>query len=160
MNYSTAVFIINDKARAVLCSYEPRYDPSNPSPVAKPSTNDVVFKTMDQDIKVGDFVVVPTSTRHNMTVCRVVQTDLEIDYNSTVQMQWLIGKVDVASHEEIITMEEKAISVVKSAENNRIRKQLQQSIFADQEEKMMTLELTDLSQSKPKPPVDPTGGAE
>jgi hypothetical protein len=68
VNYTTAVFLINDSIRAVTCTYE----------------NDgkrVPFKTLDKTIAVDDIVVVPSGTRHGMTTCKVVEVDSDVDYD-------------------------------------------------------------------------------
>jgi len=120
MNYSTAIFLISDKARAIGVTYEPCE-----------GANIIPYKTLDPDIKVGDYVVVPTTTRHKMTVCKVVEVDMEPDLDSNKEMKWLVGTVDPASVEEIKKQEEDAITAIRSAEKRRKREELREALLAD-----------------------------
>ena len=83
MNHSTAIFLINNDVRAIAVTYEKidlakdttkmmKYQAAYLSGGRLPD-GAVVFKTMDTAIKVDDFVIVPTDTRHGMTVCKVVE---------------------------------------------------------------------------------------
>lgn len=134
MNYSTSVFLINDDVRAVMCTYE---DGDN--------AKRTMFKTFDNEIDVDDFVIVPTDTRHNLTVCKVVAVDVDVDFDSAVQVDWIVGAVEMTDHIKVLAMEEKAIEAVKSAEKRRRRDELRASVFKDQEEKMKALEITSLA---------------
>ncbi len=75
MNYSTAIFLINPKVRAIAAVYEPDTDNRK-----APRT---IFKTFDSTIEVGDYILVPTDTRHKMTVNKVVEVDVEPDLESS-----------------------------------------------------------------------------
>lgn len=130
MNYSTAVFLINDTTRAISCTYE-----------AGDNAPRTIFKTFDQDIKVGDFVVVPTETRHKMTVVKVVEVDLDIDFDSPTQLAWVISTLDKAAYERTLAQEQKAIQMVVSAERKKKKDELRAAIFADHSERLKTLEI-------------------
>ena len=105
MNYSTAVFLINDDVRAIACTYE-----------ADEKAKREIFKTLDKSIAKDDFVVVPTDTRHKMTVVKVVEVDVDVDLDSSIPMQWIVGAVERHDYERILKMEEQAIETIKSAE--------------------------------------------
>lgn len=126
MNYSTAVFLINDDARAIACSYEPA--PHNGKPVT------TIFKTFDPDIKVGDYVVVPTDTRHHLTVIKVEETDVDVDFDSAARVNWIVGRVDKADYDDIMRKEDAAIAAIKSAEKRKKREELRAALILDQEE--------------------------
>lgn len=117
MNLSTAVFLINDNARAVMVTYETGEN--------APKT---MFKTFDKSIKVDDFVVVPTDTRHHLTVCKVVEVDVDVDFDSSCQVKWLVGRVDLADTTEIKLWEDKVIESIKSAEKLKKRNELKASM--------------------------------
>lgn len=119
MNLSTAVFLINDNARAIMVTYE--------SHEGAPKT---MFKSFDKSIKVDDFVVVPTDTRHKLTVCKVVAVDVDVDFDSSAQVGWLIGKVSLADVNQIKEQEEVAIEAIKAAEKLKKKKELQASMDA------------------------------
>lgn len=118
MNYSTAVFLINKNVRAIMATYESE-------DVAKRTA----FKTLDPDIKVGDYIIVPTDTRHKMTVCKVVETDVDLDFDSTVPVLWVIGVVDRSDHEKVLEQEGKAIQAIKSAELHKKRNDLRDAML-------------------------------
>lgn len=117
MNLSTAVFLINDDVRAVLVTYEVDTD--------KCKAPRTLFKTFDKSIKVDDYVVVPTDTRHNLTVCKVVEVDVDVDFDSTCQVKWLVGRVDFADVNQIKEQEDQAIEAIKKAEKLNKKKELQ-----------------------------------
>lgn len=120
MNYSTAVFLINDRVRAIHCTYEAGEN--------QPRT---LFKTFDATIKEGDFVVVPTNTRHLMTVVKVVAVDVEFDIETSAKVDWVISRLDLAPHWETLAQEQEAIRTIQSAEKNRKREELRKSVLAD-----------------------------
>ena len=119
-NQSTAVFLINDSTRAILATYE---EGDN-----APRT---MFKTFDTDIDVGDLIVVPTKTRHGMTVCKVVETDVDVDFNSNVPVDWLISKVDTTEYDDVVRSEKDALKTIRSAEVRREREKLKEALLAD-----------------------------
>ena len=133
MNYSTAVFLINDRARAVLATYE-----------AGDNAARTLFKTFDQTMKVGDFVTVPTNTRHKMTVVKVVEVDVDFDPDTTAEVQWIVGKVDTTIFEQTLAQEEAAISAIKSAELRAKRKRLREALLADQAETLRALPIASM----------------
>ncbi len=113
MNYSTVIFLINDQARAIMCTYE------------KGDTADrTMYKTLDKTIEVDDFVVIPTGTRHGMTVCKVVEVDVEVDLDSTTEVVWIVGTVETTDFDKIKSMEGDAIVRIKDAEKSRRREEL------------------------------------
>lgn len=140
MNYSTAVFLINDDVRGIACTYEE----------GEKATR-TIFKSMDRSICAGDFVIVPTDTRHKMTVVKVVETDVDVDLDSPVQMNWIIGKVARADYESLLAMEEDAIETIKSAEKRKKRDEMRAAIFKDREAMLNDLQLTKLETITPLP---------
>ena len=124
MNYSTAIFLINSDVRAVSVSYEQDAEGRGIKPFH-------TFKTFDPDVAIGDFVVIPTGTRHNMTVARVEEVDLEIDVDSCVDMRWLVGRVDTAAYEAVVAQEADAIAQIKSAEKRARQEELKAKLIAD-----------------------------
>lgn len=117
MNYSTAILVINDDARAIMVTYE---DGEN--------APREMFKTFDKSINVNDYVVVPTSTRHKLTVCKVVEVDVDSWMETSQQINWIIGRVDVADANAIKEKEEQAIVAIKAAEKMKRRRELQKSM--------------------------------
>lgn len=117
MNYSTAVMLVNENIKAVLCIYEPDPVSGKPSPRT-------LFKTLDTTIKVGDLVIVPSNTRHQRTVVKVVEYDAEVDFDSNVQVDWIVGKVDQGMFERIGAEEAKAIEKIKAGEKLKRRREI------------------------------------
>jgi hypothetical protein len=128
MNYTTAVFLINKHVRAVTACYEPD----------KPAE---LFKTLDPDIGVDDYVVVPTDTRHKFTICRVKTVNADVDFDSTMPVRWIVAKVDVSAHASILAQETAAIDTVKRAEFKKKRDDLKAAIFAADADGLAALEL-------------------
>ena len=128
MNYSRAIFLISDEVRAVNVTYEDDED--------APHT---MFKTLDPNIAVDDYVVVPTNTRHRMTVCKVAETDVEPDLEASSDLQWIIGIVNRADFEDIKRQETEAITKIKSAEKRRKREELRKALLADAEDDIKAL---------------------
>ena len=125
MNYTRAIFLISDDVRAIDCAYEA----DTPNREAERTT----FKSLDAKIKVDDYVLVPTDTRHKMTVCQVKAVDVEADVEATADILWIIGVVDRANFEEITRQEGEAIATIKSAEKRRRRDELRKSLLVDAE---------------------------
>lgn len=120
MNYSTAIFLISEQARAVMVTYEDHEGAARS-----------MYKTLDKRIKVDDYVVVPTDTRHHMTVCKVVETDIEPDFDSSKDVNWIIGTVSTANYEDLKEQETEAIAKIRSAEKRRKREELRDALIAD-----------------------------
>lgn len=138
MNYSTSIFLINPKVRAIAGIYEaPNPDATKPQPVR------TIFKTFDPTIQEGDYVLVPTNTRHRMTVNKVVAVDIEPDLESHVQMDWVISTVDRAGYEDVIQQEQRAIDLMKAAEKTHAREELRKKMMAHVDEtKLNALQIT------------------
>lgn len=126
MNYSTAIFLINKAVIAVKVSYD--QDKGAPG---RPAGSLTVFKTFDKTLSPGDYVVVPTDTRWNMTVCRVEEVGVEIDLESTAQVGWIVGRVERDTYDALVSEEEAAIAAIKSAEKRRKQEELIASLIAD-----------------------------
>lgn len=128
MNYSTAVFLINKHVRAINVTYDD-------GDTAKRTA----FKTLDPDIDEDDLVIVETDTRHGFTVCKVVEADIDLDFDSTEKVRWIVGRVDVTGHEQTLAQEKEAIKAIKSAELRQKREKLRDAMFADHVETLKAL---------------------
>lgn len=114
MNLSTAVFLLPDSAaRAIIVTYE-----------AHDSAPRTMFKTFDRSLKVDDYVVVPTDTRHKLTVCKIVEVDADVDFDSPTQIAWIVGKVDMADITAIKRQEDSIIEIIKAAEKQNKKNEL------------------------------------
>lgn len=123
MNYSKAIFLISDEVRAVNVTYE---KDETDRPAAR-----TMFKTLNPKIKVDDYVVVPTDTRHHMTVCKVAEVDVEVDLEDSKNMEWIVGVVNRANFQKIKSQEGDAIARIKSAEKRRKREELRKALLDD-----------------------------
>lgn len=128
MNYTTAVFLINKHVRAIVATYE-----------TGDSAVRTTFKTLDPTIAIADFIIVPTDTRHKMTVCKVVDVDTDIDFDSTTAVAWVIGKVDRTAYEATLLQEAEAVKTIKSAELRQKRDNIRNAMFADHMETLRAL---------------------
>lgn len=126
--------------RAVACIYQPEdTDKRN---------RRIIYKTLDPNIKVDDYVVVPTNTRHGMTVVKVVEVDFDIDLDTEKNIDWIIGAVDTESYELIASQEKEAIATIQAAEKQRKRQQLRESVLALQADKIKALPIADYSEAE------------
>ena len=138
MNYSTAIFLINPKVRAIQAIYEPDTD--------QRKYPRCTFKTFDQSIQVGDYILVPTETRHKMTVNKVVEIDVEPDLETPQQINWVIGTVDRSMYEEVLASEAKEIELMKAAEKTHAREELRKKMMAHVDEtKLAALQIARMS---------------
>lgn len=110
MNYSTAMMLFNDDIRAVRVSYEVDSNGKGVEPLT-------LFKTLDPSIKVGDFVTIPTLTRHKITVARVEEVDVEVDYDDPTEVKWLISRVPLTEYKAILDDEQVWIQEMKKSQN-------------------------------------------
>lgn len=144
MNYTTALFLVNKSVRAIVGIYE---DDDNGKKVV-PKT---IFKTLDPTIQVGDFVLVPTNTRHKMSVNKVVEVDVEIDFEATTPIAWVISPpIDRSEYQRTVKLEETAIERIKSAEKRRRQDELRAALIKDNPE-LSYLALSDMG-ADPAPP--------
>jgi hypothetical protein len=120
---SKLIFLLDEvDVRVVEVSYEQN----------DPKTLNVQFKTMDTTLEVGDFVVVPTNTRWDMTVCRVEEIDVEPDLDSR-EILWLRSSVDLSAYNDIIVGEAQLIAAANSAEKRALKAKLRADMTIDQE---------------------------
>lgn len=131
MNYSTAIFLINPKARAVLGIYD--------ADTATTKANRTMFKTMDQNLKVGDLALVQSGTRHLVTVVKITDVDVEFDIETSTKIEWVIGKVDIGAFVQLEAAEQDAIRRIQAAEKNRKREELRKTLLADVDVGDMTI---------------------
>ncbi len=123
MNYSTAVFLVNDTIRAIKATYE-----------TADNATKAMFKTLDKSVAVGDFLVVPTNTRHGMTVVKVTDVDVDVDFDSVTQVDWVVSKIYKTNYEAVLKLEAGAIEQIKSAEKNKRKNELKAALIADNPE--------------------------
>ena len=128
MNYTRAIFLISDDVRAVMATYEQGDTAAR-----------TMFKTFDPGIKVDDYVVVPTNTRHEMTVCKIVETDVEPDLEASADINWIIGVVNRVDFEQITQQENDAINKIKVAELKRKRRELRSTMMEGFDEEIKAL---------------------
>lgn len=121
MNSSHAIFLVNSGARAVLCSYDDNV-----------RNQHTIYKTLDRSIAVGDLVVVPTETRHNFTVVKVLKVDVDVNFDDTREMHWVVDKVDKPAYDDVLAKEASLIEAVRKAEFRKRRDDLADAIFKDQ----------------------------
>src|SRR6185295_1615472 len=93
-----------------------------------------LFKTFDETIAVGDIVMVPSGTRHNVTSVKVVETDVEWDVHTSGEVKWIIGKVDQSEFNKLKALEENAISAIKESEKTAARKKMRSEMLQHMDE--------------------------
>jgi len=115
-NYSTAIMLFNDNIKAIRISYED----GGHSPG--------VFKTLDKSIEVDDLVIIPTDTRHKMTVVKVIEIDYDVDIADETNVQFIVGKVHIKAYDEILAQEKIWIDALKAGEKKRKRDELKEGM--------------------------------
>ncbi len=129
-NFSTLIFITNpDAVKAVKCIYDHWPEPRSSNPRPKTAT----FKCLvEDDVRVGDFFVVPSPARNSMSVNEVVEIDgVEVDIESGEQIAWLICKVDETEYRRRLALEKNAAERIKSAEKTRRQNEIREAILKD-----------------------------
>lgn len=144
MNYSTAIMLVNESIRAIRCAYEPTQE----------GTKEYLFKSLDKSIKVGDLVVVPSTTRYKRAVVKVTEVDAEVDYDSTVQIEWIVGKIDNADYAAIKNAEQDAIDKIKAAEKLRKKAELREKLLAHDQDLLNGLPISTMKQLPGATPED------
>ena len=129
MDNSQIIFLINDDIRAIKAVYED-------------GGKTEIFKTFDPDIRVDDCVVVTSATRHEMTVVKVVEVDVDVNLESTTPIKWCVQRIDVDSFKDIRRQEEVAITKVQSAQRRKKREEMREALLADQREEILALEIS------------------
>jgi hypothetical protein len=143
MNFSTAVFLINEKARAIsVC-----YDPTNNK--EKDLEASYLFKTLDPNIEVDSLVIIPTGTRVGFTIAKATAVDVEIDFESTIQLKWVAGLFSRASYDQTLADEAKAIEIMKAAEFRHKREELRSKMTGLRDEELASLAISDGTKEVP-----------
>lgn len=140
MNYSKAVFLINNNVRAIRGTYEDK-------------GTTAVFKTFDQTLKVGELVVVPTTTRHGFTAFKISEVDVDIDMDSSEKMDWVVQRVDLVGYEATLSQEADAVAKIKSAELRKKRSDLAENLLKDSLAEMKALPISTMGDPAPLPPA-------
>lgn len=160
VNPSLAVFLLPEgqRPRCVSVSYDVAKSTSRMQDVPVDIKS---FKTLDPGIKKGDMVVIPTDTRWGLTVGRVEDVDLTVNFTSSETMRWIAGTFDKAAYDNILAREKELVGTVASAQQEAARTELADQLtkFAPGVSNFM---LTGPAPPKPPPESEPThrGGAQ
>lgn len=136
MNYSSAVMLVNPNIRAIHVIYEPE--------VEGKKQQRYTYKSLDTSIQEGDLVVVPTDTRHGFTVVKVADVDVDVDFDSSVQLKWIVGKVDLNAYSTVLAEEAKAINAIKASEKRRKREEIRTNLLKLHEEDLKDLAIASM----------------
>lgn len=145
-NESNYIFLINRECRAMLGIFEA--DDPQKGFVAKRE----LFKTFDRDIKPGDLVMTETGTRHNVSVVKIVEADVEVNFKASERTRWIIGKVDMHEYDRLASLEADAIQKIKAAELRKQRDDMKAALFADHLKTLEELEIGKMGSSTSLPP--------
>lgn len=156
MNYSAAIFLINAQARCLLGTYDVE-DVAKTGKIKREA-----FKTLDPTIHRGDLVIVTTTSRHGFTVVKIVEEDVEPNFDATEDFRWVVGKVDNETHERLKAQEAEAIEAIKKAERMKKRRELAETMLADAGDAVRSLPIyvgpeeqaTIAAPDRPAPKVD------
>lgn len=118
MESSRLIFLINDQARAVKAIYEAGASPE-------------IFKTLDASLKVDDFAVVQSGTRHGYTVVKITEVGIEVDLDGTTPLKWLVQKIDKPSFDLLLKDEAAAADHVQGVERRKRKEELRKALLGD-----------------------------
>lgn len=108
-NKTMIVFLANDTVRALKVAYE------NPDEWAVGTVPTQTVKTFDPAIKVGDYVNIVSEARHKISVAKVMEADVTVDFGSNEKVHWVIGVIDPSVHAEIVAQEAELLEAVQEA---------------------------------------------
>lgn len=156
LNHSTAIFLMNKQVRAILCIYEADAKGKNGEDILAPRH---MFKTLDHSIRENDLVVVPTNAKHGASINKVVAVDVEVDFESSTVVPWIIDVVDKSLFNENSKKEAIAIDAIKSGQKRRKQDELRDMLMKDNPElaaaQSVLIELQPTYQHAPPPPEAP-----
>lgn len=142
-NRSKVIFVLNDSVRACLAIFE-KDDPDRNIKIKRE-----MIKTLDPSIKIGDLVNVETGTRHGVSVMKVVDVDVEVNFGDDENVRWVVGKVDMTGFASIVEQENQAISAIRKAELKKERKDLRASLDESYKDEVANLQIANSSAGKP-----------
>lgn len=144
MNPTASVMLVEDTIRPCKVEYDP--DSANNN---RGASHTHFFKCLDPSIKKDDLVIVTTSTRHGMTVAKVVAigaADVPVDFlNSSIHWGWVVGPVPHEQHKRILETEKKIVGRVQEANTNKLKAELKASMG------LGAVSFHDLSLTEPAP---------
>lgn len=146
MNYSTAVMLINQNIRAINVIYDKEQVDSNGRIVGNKQQR-YTYKTLDATIKKGDYVVVPTDTRHNLTVVLVDEVDVDVDFEAHIEFKWVVEKVSMDSYNGVLKEEGAWIEALKVSEKRRKREEIAKNMTDTYGADLKNLPIANMSQS-------------
>ena len=129
MDSSRIVLLINDDCRAITARYEDG---------GKAET----FKTMDPTIMTDDLVVVVSGTRHGMTVAKVVEVDVDVNFDTIEPVKWVVQRIDKIAFDALLEREKEGVDAVNAAERRRKKAELRKNMMADHEAMIGALSIT------------------
>ena len=137
MNFNTAIFLVNDKCRGVTLAWE-WCDHDGKAANGQPVKTDL-FKTFDPHVKKGDLVLGETQSRHKLCVYRVVETDVEVDLETTAYIPWIVERISGAALQRLRDMETEMVETIKRKDKERRRAELAQTMLKDYGEEIKNL---------------------
>lgn len=144
MNKSTVLFLVNEELKAVEVAYEEEGKYSHRK----------IKKTFRTDLKVGDFVLVETTTRYGASIAKVTRTDVQIDFNADEFVGWIFGKVSLKELDDLKALEENAVLLIAEAERRKQKAEMRKTIMENCGEELKAL-TGQLLEHKPFNPETP-----
>lgn len=152
MNYSTAVFLINPNLRAIKVSYQPKPNERDEFFGFEENGHEKkhvkIFKSLDPNIKKDDLVVIPTQTRYGLTVGKVTEVDVPVDYDSAEEVKWVVSRVDKTTYDQIVTDEAQYIQEMRMAEERAKREELKAKLLKANVDKLLLLPIASTTIAK------------
>lgn len=129
INEKTVLFLVNDSLRAVRVSYD-----------ENDRNKDTIKKTFLTDLKVGEFVVVETATRHNATICKVIAVDVEVDVEDpNLDVGWVIERANLDKLDALRKAEKEAVEIIKNAKKKKAKEAMRAMVMESCGEQLLSL---------------------
>ena len=80
-----------------------------------------------------------------------METDVEVDFESSIDIKWIIGRVPVEEHNEVIKEETKWIDTLKASEKRRKREEIKKNMidmYNDEDTDIESLAIAHMGASK------------
>ncbi|WP_125933275.1 hypothetical protein [Kiloniella majae] len=116
-NKSMAVFVMNEDVRGIMAIYD---DETHETPT--------FYKTFDQDLQVGDLIVVPASTRLGFTTNKVTEVDVEPDINRHNEVKWVAGSIKLENYQSYVEQENQMIAQINKLEKRKAREAVKEEL--------------------------------
>ncbi len=118
LNKSLAPFLVDENVIGVIAAYEDHHKKEEGK----------FYKSVGLDIKVGDLIIVPAKTRLGFTTNKVLEVNVQPDFEKTTTVQWVAGVCTSQHYDSLVASEDAMLVKVREAEQNQAKEELKVSL--------------------------------